>query len=159
MNIKIVAILKQWSSLKLVKVLGIVLILVASVFIFSKPTSKDQEKTPAVFPVQKEANPDEPPLKLKSIGLNLDYYNPETNKAGDFEFTKTRLEFNRLFMGFGFVIPSEETSSKKEKSNPQPTFIVPLGTPVRSLVDGVVAAMPTLWSGDISIQVTTDGKM
>ncbi|OGH18342.1 MAG: hypothetical protein A2770_00585 [Candidatus Levybacteria bacterium RIFCSPHIGHO2_01_FULL_38_12] len=49
--------------------------------------------------------------------------------------------------------------SKMEKSSPQPTFVVPLGTPVRSLVDGVVAAMPTLWSGDYSIQVTTDGKM
>ena len=159
MNIKIVAILKQWSSLKLVKVLGIVLILVAPTVIFSKPTSKVQEKLPISSPVQKEVNPDEPPLKLKNIGVNLDYYNPETNKAGDFEFTKTRLEFNRLFMGFGFVIPADVASSNKEKSNPQPTFIVPLGTPVRSLVDGVVAAMPTLWSGDISIQVTTDGKM
>lgn len=45
------------------------------------------------------------------------------------------------------------------KSNPQPTYIVPLGTPVRSIVDGIVASMPTLWSGDISIQVTTDGKL
>src|SRR3989338_7183231 len=49
--------------------------------------------------------------------------------------------------------------SKMEKSSPQPTFVVPLGTPVRSLVDGVVASMPTLWSGDYSIQVTTDGQM
>ncbi len=61
-------------------------------------------------------------------------------------------------MGFGFYIPGSD-SSHPAKYNPQPTFIVPLGTPVRSLVDGVVANMPTLWSGDISIQVTKDGKM
>lgn len=62
-------------------------------------------------------------------------------------------------MGFGFVIPGSESSSGKDKSNPQPTYVVPLGTPVRSIVDGVVAAIPTLWSGDVSIQVTEDGKM
>ena len=37
--------------------------------------------------------------------------------------------------------------------------MVPLGTKVRSLVDGVVFAIPTLWSGDYSIQVTADGQM
>ena len=62
-------------------------------------------------------------------------------------------------MGYGFVIPAGQSASGQDKANPQPTFIVPLGTPVRSLVDGVVAAIPTLWSGDYSIQVTADGKM
>lgn len=128
---------------------------------------KNQEKASQSTPTQnksqtnnpKSSNSDEPPLKLKNIGVNLDYYDPKTNKAGDFEFTKEKLEFNRLFMGYGFVIPGSVSSSQKDKSNPQPTFVVPLGTPVRSLVDGIVAAMPTLWSGDYSIQVTTDGKM
>src|SRR3989344_5365339 len=100
---------------------------------------------------------DEPPLKLKNIGVNLDYYDPKTNRAGDFEFTKQKLQFGRVFMPFGFVIPASSVGAAK--ANPQPTFVVPLGTPVRSLVDGVVAAMPTLWSKDYSIQVTTDGKM
>ncbi len=92
-------------------------------------------------------NTDEPPLKLKSIGVEF----------SDFKFTKEKLQFNRLFMGYGFFIPS--SSASPDKYNPQPTFVVPLGTPVRSLVDGVVANMPTLWSKDISIQVTADGKM
>lgn len=121
-----------------------------------KPAPKIDQKTESR---QGLLNLDGPPLKVKSIGINLDYYDPTIQKAGDFEFTKAKLEFNRLFMGFGFLIPADISSSKKEKSNPQPTFIVPLGTPVRSLVDGVVAAIPTLWSGDYSVQVTTDGKM
>lgn len=91
---------------------------------------------------------EEPPLKLKSIGVNI----------SDFKFTKEKLQFGRLFMEFGFVIPANTSSSGQDKTNPQPTFIVPLGTPVRSLVDGVVVDMPTLWSGDISIHVTADGK-
>ena len=60
-------------------------------------------------------------------------------------------------MDYGFFIPA--SSASPDKKNPQPTFVLPLGTPVRSLVDGVVANMPTLWSGDISIQVTADGRM
>ena len=90
-----------------------------------------------------------PPLKLKSIGVNFE----------DFRFTKEKLQFNRLFMGYGFVIPANETSSGKDKSNPQPTYILPLGTPVRSLVDGIVANIATVWSGDYSIQVTKSGKL
>lgn len=90
---------------------------------------------------------DEPPLKLKSIGINFE----------DFKFTKAKLQFGRLFMGYGFYIPAG--NDNPAKYNPQPTFVVPLGTPVRATVDGVVAAIPTLWSGDYSIQVTQNGKM
>ena len=103
------------------------------------------------------SNSDEPPLKLKSMGINIDYYDSSSNKAGDFLFTKQNLQFNRLFMGYGFFIPS--SSASPDKYNPQPTFILPLGTPVRSLVDGVVVNMPILWSGDYSIQVTENGKL
>lgn len=100
---------------------------------------------------------DEPPLLLKSIGVNFDYYDQATGKAGDFLFTKQKLQFDRLFMGYGFFIPA--SSASNEKKNPQPTFILPLGTPVRSLVDGTVVNMPTLWSKDISIQISASGKM
>lgn len=92
---------------------------------------------------------DEPPLKIKSIGVNF----------SDFKFTKSKLPFGRLFMDYGFVIPASSTSTGQSKANPQPTYIVPLGTPVRSLVDGIVSAIPTLWSKDFSVQVTADGKM
>jgi hypothetical protein len=37
--------------------------------------------------------------------------------------------------------------------NPQPTFIVPLGTKVHSLVDGVVVNVPKLYSNDYSVHV------
>ena len=116
------------------------------------PVSKPAALPPALSPPAggpPPANSDEPPLKLKSIGVTF----------ADFKFTREKVQFNRLFMGFGFVIPAGSSSSGTDKTNPQPTFILPLGTPVRSLVDGVVAAMPTLWSGDYSIQITANGKM
>ncbi len=94
-------------------------------------------------------NSDEPPLKLKSIGINFE----------DFKLTKQKLQFGRIFMPYGFFIPSGGDSAHPAKYNPQPTFVVPLGTPVRSLVDGIVANVATVWSGDYSIQVTNNGQM
>lgn len=129
--------------------------IIAGLLLVSVVNKKDQGQS--LFPSAKTTSTDTPPLLLKSIGINLDYYDSKTGKAGDFLFTKQKLQFNSLFMGYGFFIPA--SSASPDKKNPQPTYILPLGTQVRSLVDGVVANMPTLWSGDISIQVTTDGKL
>lgn len=49
---------------------------------------------------------------------------------------------------FGFV-HGEDTSD--ERRNPQPTFYVPLGTPVLAPIDGVVVAIEPLYSGDLTI--------
>lgn len=139
------------------------LILLVIFFIFFLTLNQGSKRTNykntnTLFPSGTDTtSTDKPPLLLKSIGINLDYYDPKTGRAGDFLFTKQKLQFNRLFMGYGFFIPAGTGS--KEKYNPQPTFVVPLKTPVRSLVDGVVANMPKLWSGDYSIQVTTNGQM
>src|SRR3990167_7811721 len=138
-------------------IIVVVLALSAGVFLLLKPASKNQESLRVSSPMRNEENTNEPPLKLKSFGVNLDYYDPKTGKAGDFVFTRQKLQFNRLFMDYGFFIPA--SSASPDKKNPQPTFVLPLGTPVRSLVDGVVANMPTLWSGDISIQVTSSGQL
>lgn len=76
--------------------------------------------------------------------------------AGDLKFTKSKIMFDRLFTGFGFVIPAGQTSSGADKANPQPTFVVPLGTKVRSLVDGVVVAVDELYSHDVTVHVASD---
>ena len=131
-----------------IKLVGSCLLLIlAGFFLFNLFNNKIPQEKGIINKTSIDS--EEPPLKLKNIGVNF----------SDFKFTKEKLQFGRLFMEFGFIIPGNQASSGKDKSNPQPTFILPLGTPVRSLVDGVVAAMPTLWSGDISIQVTIDGKM
>ncbi|HMT56343.1 MAG TPA: M23 family metallopeptidase [Candidatus Saccharibacteria bacterium] len=94
--------------------------------------------------------------KIKHLGVELDYYDAGTNKAGDFVFTKEVLSFDRLFFDFGFTVPAN--SAGPEKKNPQPTFIVPLGTKVHSLVDGVVYDVPKLYSDDYSVQVQGEGS-
>lgn len=94
--------------------------------------------------------------KIKHLGVNLDYYDKATNKAGDFVFTKENLEFNRLFFEYGYVIPANSIGS--EKKNPQPTFILPLGTKVHSLVDGEVVEIPKLYSNDYSVMVKGEGS-
>ena len=134
-----------------VLLLGIIII--GAFFVSSQNSNKIKQDSgvasaPQNDKVEKRSD-NEPPLKLKSIGVEF----------SDFKFTKEKLQFNRLFMGYGFVIPGNQTSSGQNKSNPQPTYILPLGTPVRSLVDGIVAAIPTVWSGDYSIQITKSGQL
>jgi murein DD-endopeptidase MepM/ murein hydrolase activator NlpD len=98
---------------------------------------------------------DQPPLKIKSLGINIGTYDAATGMAGDLKFTKTKFSsgIQLLFSDFGYVIKGENSSTGQDKANPQPTFIAPLGTKVRSLVDGVVFDVPKLYSNDYSIQV------
>ena len=103
-------------------------------------------------------DPSKPPLAIKHVGINLGDYNPATNKAGDLVFTKDGLESygNLLFFDYGAV--AEANSAAQRRLNPQPTFIVPLGTKIHSLVDGVVVNVPKLYSNDYSIQVGVSAK-
>lgn len=97
-----------------------------------------------------------PPL-LRNIGVALGAYDPATESAGAFRFTHSRLDQSRLFMGFGYVIPNAQGGPK---ANPQPSFIVPQGTPVTAMVDGVVS-IHELWStptlGDVSVMISCTG--
>lgn len=95
-------------------------------------------------------------VKIKHIGVNLDAYDPATNKAGDFVFTKDKLQFDRIFFEYGFEVPAN--SAGPAKKNPQPTFILPLGTKVHALVDGTVFDVPKLYSNDYSVMVQGEGS-
>ena len=99
---------------------------------------------------------DEPPLLLKSIGINLGIYDPATGMAGDFRFTRNRLQQNLLWMDYGYIIPGGNNGA--DKANPQPTFILPMGTKVQSLVDGVVVDVIELYSHDYSIHVAINSQ-
>lgn len=129
-----------------------------------KPLAEGTENYDAV-PLQQEdssraktSDTDKPPLLLKSIGINIDAYDPTTGKAGDLVFTKNKLQFNVLFTEYGFTIPANMSASGQDKRNPQPTFILPMGTKVHALVDGVVIDVPKLYSNDYSILVAPDSN-
>ena len=92
---------------------------------------------------------------IKNIGFNLDYYDPTTKRAGDIQFFKIKMPYDRLLYDYGHI----ETIVGQGGANLHPTFILPLGTPVRALIDGVVVNVPKLYSGDYSVQMTVDGTM
>ena len=98
------------------------------------------------------------PAKIKHLGVNLDYYDATSNKAGDFVFTKATFGagIQQIFMNYGNIVPA--SSAGPAKSNPQPTFILPLGTKVHALVDGEVVNVPKLYSGDYSVMVQGEGS-
>jgi len=106
----------------------------------------------------KSANPvamalKDQPLALESIGFDLDYYDPATNRAGDMEFTNVDHTLSghnhQIWQDFGqqdYRSPNDPT-----KKNPQPTFVLPLQTKVHSLVTGQVVAIKRLYSNDYTI--------
>lgn len=97
---------------------------------------------------------------LKRHPIDLAPYDAASGRAGDVSFVRPLL-FNRVFTEFGFVIPAASTSTGNDKANPQPTYLAPMGTKVRSAVDGVVDRIADLWStptlGDVSVMVKPDG--
>lgn len=99
---------------------------------------------------------DEPP-KLKNIGFNLDYYNPETGRAGDFHFTRALAEvlsgdpiYQKLIWS-DYGIQDIRSQSDPTKRNVQPTFYLPLGTKVLAPIDGEVTMVEILYSNDYTI--------
>lgn len=99
-------------------------------------------------------------LYLKNIGFNFGDYDPATNRAGDMVFTHedNNLEnaFHKIFADFGTQDP--RSPNDPTKRNPQPTFILPLGTKVLAMVDGVVTNVETLYSGDSTVMVAASQK-
>lgn len=135
-----------------VLIVVIVLALIAGlVYVFM---NRDKDTKDTSTNTQKTSQKAE--VKIKHLGVNLDEYDPATNKAGDFAFTKANMAFNMLFFEYGYVVPA--TSAGPEKSNPQPTFILPLGTKVHALVDGEVFDVPKLYSNDYSVMVQGEGS-
>lgn len=121
-------------------------------FVLNKNKTKNVQVTAAN--AQEVANDSK--VKIKHLGVNLGTYDPASNKAGDFVFTKDTMSFNMLFLDYGFVVPA--TSAGPEKRNPQPTFILPLGTKVHAMIDGEVSAVTKLYSNDYSVLVKGNGN-
>lgn len=125
----------------------------AGYFVFTKSQSKNNSQNEQFSTAPEPDDPNAPPLKLKSIGIELGDFDAETKSAGDIVFTDQDIQGygNVIFFDYGAV--AEANSAADRRLNPQPTFILPLGTKVRSLVDGVVVNIPELYSNDFSIQV------
>lgn len=115
------------------------------------PTKSDNQNN-SKPPVPNESEEEYTGPLIKHIGINLAPYDPETNTVGDIVFTKETLsEYDMPYFDYGFQV--EASSAAPARKNPQPTFIVPLGTKVHSLVDGIVVNVPKLYSNDYSIHI------
>lgn len=132
----------------------LVILAVGGVGYFVYTSNSEEPQQTSTDNVQDVTQQSEP--KIKHLGVNLEYYNTATNKAGDFTFTKEDMSFNMLFMNYGYQIPAN--SAGPAKRQPQPTFILPLGTKVHALVDGEVFDVPKLYSDDYSISIKAEGS-
>lgn len=137
----------------LIIVISILLVAVVGLFIAVQKKSGGNLES---FIAEVFVNPSEPDLKIKSLGIDLGYYDATTGKAGDLAFTKENIAAygNLIFLNYG-ELEKVNSVQKEEAFNPQPTFIVPLGTKIHSLVDGEVVNIVKLYSGDYSIHVAS----
>lgn len=152
---------KQFNKkLILIAILGVVIVLfiIVAILLLSNQSNSTNQNNQSNSQVSNQvdnttkANQDKG--LIKHLGIDLDYYNKETGTAGDIVFSEKKLgQFDVPFFDYGFRVPA--TSVGPAKLNPQPTFIVPLGTKVHSLVDGTVINIPKLYSNDYSIHVST----
>lgn len=149
---------RGFAFLEILLILVVIGVLVGvGFFVMNKKDSSESNTADSTAETKKEETTTESSeAKIKHIGVNLDYYDTETNKAGDFVFTKEKIEFSRLFFEYGFTVPANSVGP--EKKNPQPTFILPLGSKVYSLVDGEVYDVPKLYSNDYSVMVQGEGS-
>ena len=140
--------------------LGLVLFLAVVVIVFlllSEKKGDTQGISSFIRQINWKNKKDGPPLLIKNLPVNLAPYDLATGMAGDLKFTKQELQFDMLYEDYGFYIPASLDFPGKD--NLQPTFIAPLGTKVRSMVDGYVVSVGKVWSGDYSIGVGEKNKI
>ena len=112
----------------------------------SNQTQSQNQKNFSNIPPSEEEEP-----KIEHIGIELEIYDPLTERAGDFVFINSKVFHNKIFQDYGELIT--ETPDGKPKHNPQPTYLVPLGTKVRALTNGTVDKVKVLYSGDYTIMI------
>lgn len=104
------------------------------------------------------ASSDEIPAVIENWGFDLQAYDPATGMAGVMKIkgattppfdSHNRMDNRYLFIDYG--------NSGKGDTDLQMAFFLPLGTPVLSMVTGVVCDLPTLYSGDYSVRVAPVG--
>lgn len=150
-----------FAALEIIIIILVVLALAGvGYFVYTQKSNSDSKSTSENSADSSESQSSKDTAKIKHLGVNLDYYDPATNKAGDFVFTKAKFDagIQLLFTDYGFVIKGQNTSTGQDKANPQPTFILPVGTKVHSIVDGEVSDVPQLYSGDYSVMVKAEGS-
>ncbi len=133
-------------------VLIVVVIAVVAIILSSGRDDKNSSNNGALNPGYTNAadpdlitlDPNAIPL-IKSMPADLSLMPITNEKFG---------EYDRPYFDYGFQV--EASSAAPARKNPQPTFILPMGTKVRALIDGVVVGVPKLYSNDYSIHMATD---
>lgn len=93
--------------------------------------------------------------QLENIGIEIDFYNPSTKRAGDFVFDKFVYPWGEVYntQVFRYYGEIEEVKNGSVQHSPQLVYIVPLGTKVRSIASGIVTHIGKVYSGDSTVFV------
>jgi len=91
---------------------------------------------------------------IENIGVEIGFYDESTGKAGDFKFDTFTYSWGGIYNEKVFYDYGEKIMRENEVVlDPQPIFIVPLGTKVHAITSGNVIAINKLYSNDYTIQI------
>lgn len=126
-------------------------------FRFSQANNRVAVDTTESSSTQVTQKSDQP--TIKHLGIDLDYYNQATKRAGDIEFRQFNTNaggMDAIFQEYGRL--GGENTPGGQRRNPQPTFMVPAGTEVHAIADGTVVEIPVLHSNDYSVMIQPKGS-
>ena len=91
---------------------------------------------------------------IEGIGVEIGFYDESTGKAGEFRFGNFTYDWGDIYNEKVFYDYGEEIIRDDGiVLDPQPIFILPLGTKVRAITTGTVISVSKLYSDDYTIQV------
>jgi hypothetical protein len=98
------------------------------------------------------------PAVIQNWGFELAPYDPATGMAGAMKIKGVKAPpfdaNNAQYFNYLFVVYGDPDNGHTDL---QPQFFLPLGTPVISMVDGVVCDVPLLYSKDYSVRIAPLG--
>jgi len=98
------------------------------------------------------------PAVIQNLGFELAPYDPATGMAGAMKIKGVKAPpfdaNNAQYFNYLFVVYGDPDNGHTDL---QPSFFLPLGTPVISMVDGVVCDVPLLYSKDYSVRIAPLG--
>jgi len=134
---------------------GVLIVLLASLLIIllrdnpAPATSSTTEQKLKSLTFYERLGLDNPPT-IYGIGTNLNAYNPSIDRAGDVSFSLSYEDKTYK------PVPFEEFGRTFERGgglNTHPEFLLPVGTKIHSVSEGVVEDISKLYSNDYSVLV------
>jgi murein DD-endopeptidase MepM/ murein hydrolase activator NlpD len=133
---------------------GALLLLSVAACDASLPTDEQSQSTPDTPGTQSGAKPDTARPVLANLGVRFAPYDPQTGRAGDFDFTAAK-GMQKIMREFGAPVIAQDGSTKHL---PELDYFLPGGYPIVAIIDGVVSWVQKQGENDYELLLQPSAK-